>query len=301
MRDVNFVIDDTGSRSWYDATVADNPAGHGGFVIKELIPLKIRRLLGTRWDQWHRDRAKAQLLRSLGGNAVQCNVCGWEGSGFTDDCWHPGTICPNCGSQVRHRLLVAALDGQSSIQGLSEHDLLKGKSVLHFAPERQLRERVRNMASRHITADFDRGDCDLRLDISRMPDVGDSSFDAVIVCDVLEHVPDDASALREIFRVLAPTGTAILTVPQKDPPSTTDEDVTVLPEAEREKRFGQKDHVRMYGEDFIDRVKLAGFTVSTVDQSAFPDDIIARHVLHPPVLNPNPLATNHRKIYFARK
>jgi SAM-dependent methyltransferase len=244
---------------------------------------------------------KRALLESLQGSGTKCNVCGWEGGAFTDDQWHPGTICPMCGSQVRHRMLAAAFDGLSATPGLDEKTLLAGKRILHFAPERQLRERISCLAMTHTTADFDRGDCDLRLDISRMPSVASQSFDVLIACDVLEHVPDDAAAFREIHRVLAPGGVAILTVPQMDPPAPTDEDPSVLSEQEREKRFGQKDHVRMYGDDFTARLELNGFSVTTIEQSSFPRPAIASHILHPPVASTNQLATNQRRIYFAAK
>lgn len=270
-------------------------------LMKSLIPLPIRRSLGNWWHARQTRATKARLLDSLRGNAVACNVCGWEGACFTDDNWHPGTICPNCGSQVRHRLLVAALDGRASRPGLTEADIFLGKSLLHFAPERQLRDRLRRAAARYVTADFGRGDCDLRLDISSMPEVADVSVERVVVCDVLEHVPDDRAAFREILRVLAPGGLAILTVPQKDPPAETDEDPAVTTEEDRKKRFGQKDHVRMYGDDFSERLREAGFLVEILTVKDFPDSCVRRHVLHPPVPNGNPLATNHRRIYFARK
>ena len=220
---------------------------------------------------------------------------------MTDDIWHPGTICPACGSQVRHRMLAAAFDGLSATPDLDERSLLSGKTILHFAPERQLRERIRKAASVYTSADFDRGDCDLKLDISAMPEVPDSSCDTLIACDVLEHVPDDSAAFREIHRVLKPGGSAILTVPQMDPPSRTDEDPMAKTEHERERRFGQKDHVRMYGDDFPDRLRAAGFSLSIVDVRSFSPLIQSAHVLHPPVANASRLATNQRRIYFARK
>jgi SAM-dependent methyltransferase len=197
--------------------------------------------------------------------------------------------------------LTAALDGHAALPNLSERDLLTGKSLLHFAPERQLRERFRSVASHYVTADFDRGDCDLRLDISHMPEVADASFEALIVCDVLEHVPDDHAAFREIHRVLKPGGIAILSVPQKDSPATTDEDPTVTSEAERERRFGQKDHVRMYGDDFLERLISSGFEVQVLTSESLPREWISKHVLTPPIPSQNPLATNQRRIYFARK
>lgn len=49
-------------------------------------------------------------------------------------------------------------------------------------------------------------------DICAMP-FADDSFDLVLATDVVEHVEDDAGALREIVRVLRPGGTLLLTVP----------------------------------------------------------------------------------------
>ncbi|HEY6980695.1 class I SAM-dependent methyltransferase [Reyranella sp.] len=51
-----------------------------------------------------------------------------------------------------------------------------------------------------------------RGDICAMPFAG-SSFDLVLATDVIEHVEDDALALRETARVLEPGGAAIVTVP----------------------------------------------------------------------------------------
>jgi SAM-dependent methyltransferase len=49
-------------------------------------------------------------------------------------------------------------------------------------------------------------------DATRMP-FADGSFDVIIAAEILEHVPADQAALREIRRVLAPGGTVAVTVP----------------------------------------------------------------------------------------
>jgi len=269
--------------------------------MKQLIPLTLRKTLGNWWHDLQYRQRKAALLRSLEGTGVKCNICGWEGRAFTGDHWHPGTVCPNCGSQVRHRLLTATLDGLGGPPCLAESVLLVGKEILHFAPERQLRERIRAPSKRYVTADYDRGDCDLKLDMSSMPSVADSSYDITIACDVLEHVPNDLAAMKELHRILRPEGTAILSVPQMDPPATTDADTSVTDPVERERRFGQKDHVRMYGDDFIDRLQATGFSVTTVTENDFESVEVSRLGMKPPVPSPERLATNFRRIYFAKK
>jgi SAM-dependent methyltransferase len=271
------------------------------FTLAQLIPQPIRFFLGNTYYHYKASSKKQKLLGSLKGDAVDCNICHWKGRCFADDHWHPETVCPNCGSQVRHRLFTATLDGQSNHPDLAEKQLLAGKEVLHFAPERQLRERIRSVSRKYTTADFDRGDCDLKLDMSAMPSVTDSSFDVIIACDVLEHVLDDLAAMRELYRILRPGGIAILSIPQMDPPAVTDQDPSVKTEAEREKRFGQKDHVRMYGDDFAERLSSTGFRIEVITDANFEPESVSRLVLRPPIRSYHILATNERRIYFCRK
>jgi len=208
-------------------------------------------------------------------------------------------VCPVCRSQVRQRMLAAMLDALAGAE-YSENSLIRGEDVLQFAPEKRLQRRIMNSAAKCVTADYARGDCDLQLDMSNMPTVPSKSFDVVIACDVLEHVPDDRAAMRELRRVLREPGVAILTVPQKDSPSVTDEDAGVKESSERERRFGQKDHLRIFGDDFVERLANENFVITVLAEEKFPADAVQRHVLRPPVRNPHPLATNRRCIYIAR-
>ncbi|MBM3857440.1 MAG: class I SAM-dependent methyltransferase [Verrucomicrobia bacterium] len=269
--------------------------------IQSFIPLSIRRCLGNSLHSLAAHKKKKKLLKKLQGSAVECNICHWQGSRFTDDPWHAGTVCPNCGSQVRHRMLVALLDGKSMLPHFDEEHLLCGKKILHFAPERQLRDRIQKAAEIYVSTDYDRGDVDLKLDMSEMPSVLDEDFDVVIACDVLEHVPDDRAAMRELHRILKSKGLAIITAPQKDSPSQTDEDPSITSPEERTKHFGQKDHLRIFGDDLKARLEEARFSVSVIDASAFSQNAIERFVLMPPTISSHPLATNHRRFYFAKK
>ncbi len=87
-------------------------------------------------------------------------------------------------------------------------------------------------------------------------------FDLILCSHVLEHIPDDRGALRQLRRVLRPGGAAVIQVPLRTGP--TDEDASVVDPAARHRRFGQFDHVRFYGSDFTDRVRAAGFGVEAV-------------------------------------
>ncbi|HIK13579.1 MAG TPA: class I SAM-dependent methyltransferase [Oscillatoriaceae cyanobacterium M33_DOE_052] len=229
---------------------------------------------------------------------VQCNICQWEGKHFLGTHWHPYTVCPNCGSAVRHRLLFAALN----LKQFSFNNLVAGKKILHFAPENILSTKFKNAAAKYITADLLRSGSEMKLDIANMSSFPDNTFDLLVACDVLEHVPDHIKAMQEIHRILSPGGYAILTVPQKDHLATTFEDPSIVDPKEREKIFGQADHLRIYGDDFPQILtQAAGFTVTVVNESEFAEELVKKHVLFPPVLSTDPLATNYRKIFIAHK
>ncbi|MBV6405747.1 MAG: methyltransferase domain-containing protein [Flavobacteriales bacterium] len=203
--------------------------------------------------------------RALRGNAVHCPLCGQGAVAFlpSGDPPRPHALCPFCGSLERTRMMALALHQR----GLPR----AGQHVLHVAPDRSLRERIRATPGITYTAGdkkepgytYPPGTMD--LDVTALPFPADR-FDLVICSHVLEHVPDDRTAMRELFRVLRPGGLAILLVPMSARP-TTDEDPAVTDPQERRRRFGQHDHVRLYGRDYPDRLRAAGFTV-TVEQPA---------------------------------
>jgi hypothetical protein len=89
-------------------------------------------------------------------------------------------------------------------------------------------------------------------------------------------------------------------VPQKDGLATTHEDSTITSSRDREKVFGQSDHLRIFGDDFPTLVTNEGFGVQSFGPESVTPDIVSRNVLVPPVLSANPLATNYRKVFFCR-
>jgi len=230
---------------------------------------------------------------------VECNVCGWEGKHFGSNRWHKLSICWNCWSEVRHRLIIETL---SHRELLSFQKLVEGKDVLHFAPERKVGNIIKKYAHNYVTADINPKGVDLRIDISDMVGIPSHEFDLIVVCEILEHVNNDKRALEEIHRVLRPEGYAILTVPQDDSLEVTYEDASITTDNGRERAFGQSDHLRLYGKNFQDILENVGFHVTIINEKNFSEDIVKKHVLVPPKFTDHPFARCvSRKVYFARK
>ena len=184
-----------------------------------------------------------------------CAVCEGTFESFLDYGIKPraDAQCPACGSLERHRLLFVFLRMRTDFFDGRE------KRVLHVAPERSV-EKVFAAACGpgYLSADLNDPLAMEKMDITdiRHPD---DSFDAVICSHVLEHVPEDRKAMRELCRVLRPTGFAILNVPVVA--KTTFEDPSIVTPADKQRVYGHFDHVRNYGRDYVDRLVESGFEV----------------------------------------
>jgi predicted SAM-dependent methyltransferase len=112
----------------------------------------------------------------------------------------------------------------------------------------------------------------VKMDVTdiRFPD---GAFDVVYCSHVLEHVLEDKRAMREFYRVLKVGGWAIILVPIFPGRLETFEDPSVTDPAERTRLFGQKDHVRWYGQDYLERLRESGFVVNVVN----PEDFLAKN------------------------
>ena len=188
------------------------------------------------------------------GEARFCSICRSRLSRFLPFGNLPDEWCPVCASMGRHRFMWIILQTHTNL--LDETP----KRLLHFAPERSLEDALAGVPGLlSTTADLYDPHVDDRVDIRSMP-YEDSTFDAVLCSHVLEHVDNDRAAIREIARVLRPGGWAVIMVPYFDG-MLTDEDPSITDPAERERRFGQQDHVRFYGRDIADRLADAGLHV----------------------------------------
>lgn len=165
-------------------------------------------------------------------------------------------LCPNCLSLERHRLMWLFLKEKTDF-------FQSSKKILHIAPEICFIDRFETLhKDDYITADIESPLAKVKLDVHEMP-FPDNSFDVTFCNHVMEHVTDDIKAMSEIYRVLKPGGFAIIQIPEFHPiPEKTYEDKTIIESKEREKHFGQDDHVRLYGKDYPDRLRSAGFTVT---------------------------------------
>ena len=162
--------------------------------------------------------------------------------------------CPVCGSFDREHLVYLYLKNRPQL-------LSRGAKLLHVAPESNLRTWLRSMPELdYVSADLSADDVDLNFDLTNIP-LPNATFHAIICNHVLEHIPDDAKAMSELLRILKPGGWAILQTPISSSLAQTYEDFSITDPADRERAFGQNDHVRIYAMDYVDRLKRAGFEV----------------------------------------
>lgn len=196
------------------------------------------------------------------GNQVQCPI-----SGKTYRKFLPygrikpreNALCPDSLSLERHRLLWLYLQRKTNF-------FQAPLKVLHIAPEICFLKKFEKLSNlqEYITADLESPWAKVKMDIHRMP-FADDSFDVVFCNHVLEHVTDDLQALREIRRVLKQGGWAILQSPLDWNLPKTYEDKSITSPQEREKAFGQSDHLRLYGRDYAERIASVGFRVVVDD------------------------------------
>lgn len=236
-------------------------------AIKDAVPNQYAEVLKNRY----RDLSKPIQRWRFRGTARRCPLCESDVREFRPAGIVPrsNARCPVCGSLERHRLLWLYLTQRT--------DLLRGprRKLLHVSPEYVIGTRLRNHpAIDYLSSDLESRQVMVQMDITDIQ-LPAHTFDVIICNHVMEHIPDDRRAMAELFRVLKPGGWAILQTPIGR--ETTFEDPAVQTPDERVRLFGQRDHVRIYGRDYSDRLASVGFTVTVDDYvRTFDDAAIAR-------------------------
>ncbi len=185
-----------------------------------------------------------------------------------------GYACPYCRASCRDRLY--ALYIEEFISGIEQPRCIR---MLDFAPAPGTTRRIRELARNHAislayrSADLYSEAVDDQVDIMDMKIYEDDSFDFILCSHILEHVEDDRRALRELRRVLKKSGTCILMTPIYLGINHIDEDPSEDDEAERCRRFGQDDHIRLYSKSgFLERVRESGLSVRELGLDHFGKD-----------------------------
>ena len=143
----------------------------------------------------------------------------------------------------------------------------KTLKVLHIAPEQCFYNLFKNLKNiNYTTFDLNSPLADIKGDICNLP-FKENSFDFILCNHVLEHINDDKKAMKELYRVLNKNGTAILQVPINQKSSKTFEDSSIVDKKERIEKFGQYDHIRLYGLDYFKKLKSFGFKVDPLKYS----------------------------------
>ena len=162
------------------------------------------------------------------GHARHCPICGFTGFRFARAGkvnLRPDKQCPRCRSRERHRAAYMLLQDRL---GTDHH-------TIHCAPEPYIEKWLRSLSTDYLSIDLYEPAM-RQIDLTDM-DLESESSTLLWCSHVLEHIPEDGKAMREIFRVLKPGGVAVIQVPIRG--DVTDEDPSVTTPQQRIERFGQ--------------------------------------------------------------
>jgi SAM-dependent methyltransferase len=150
--------------------------------------------------------------------------------------------------------------------------------LLEVAPIHLVRPLAAELGYEFCSLDLMSPRADVRGDLCELP-MRSESVDVVVCFHVLEHIWEDRRAAAEIARVLSGDGVAIIVVPFERRNESTLEDPDT-PVQDRQRLYGQSDHVRLYGRDVSDRLRSAGLAVNEVRwDELFGDDEYQRLAL----------------------
>jgi hypothetical protein len=189
------------------------------------------------------------------GDKVRCNVCDTH---FNEFILLPNgeKLCPKCGSLPRQRRLWFLWENLN---------IPKGSKILHFSPSRTLGKKFRNLGIyTYHTSDFEAEfPADFEYDLTNIA-VSDAEYDIIICYHVLEHIPDDAKAMQELYRVLRKGGKVLIQTPFQA--GEIYEDFSITTPEGRLQHFGQADHVRIYSVQGLKaRLEKVGFKLAIME------------------------------------
>ncbi len=174
---------------------------------------------------------------------------GYSGVAKRQNVLSPGTM-----SLERHRYLWLYLKNKTNF-------FTANLKVLHIAPEQSFYKIFRSMPNLdYTTGDYNSPIADIHFDLHKAP-FEDNTFDVIFCNHVLEHVEDAHQCMRELYRIMKPGGWGIFQVPY-NPDKKTYEDPTITSPEQRAIHFGQKDHLRAFGNDYTEWLSDAGFNVT---------------------------------------
>lgn len=225
----------------------------------------VKAVLRTAFTKQMFEQLRLAAISHAKADPGTCPACGFHGRfGPFGMPVRTGAICPKCWSLERQRLLALAIQ--------REEIGIRGRDIVHFAGEKSVAGLIRAKTPKSYRVSEYEGDHgDLRLDMEHI-DLPDNSLDLVIANHVLEHI-DDRKALAEVFRVLRPSGEFVCMVPIVEGWCETYENSAITSELERDRHFGQFDHVRYYGADLRERIRTVGFQIREI--TAGPADVLS--------------------------
>jgi SAM-dependent methyltransferase len=212
------------------------------------------------------------------GNKVECPVCGRSYSKFlaygSNAAHRTNVLCPGDLTLERHRLMWLYLRDASNFFSAPQ------LNVLHIAPEQCFHGLFKKQPNlNYLTADLESPIADMHFDLHTIP-LEDNRFDVIFCNHVMEHVDDALQCMRELYRVMAPGGWGILQVPQDFSRKETLEDPSIQSPEDREKHYWQKDHVRLFGQDYPEWLQNSGFQVTIFEkENYYTPEIMERYRL----------------------
>lgn len=183
------------------------------------------------------------MIEAKSAEHLACNVCGQPLASFEDFNGRAKARCQKCGSVERQRVFAQIYD-----EFLGKEFDLRSKRVLALSPSNaeKLIYSARAIAD-VVTLDI-RPEIkpDIVADITNMPQIESSSFDAVIASYVMTCVHDLDAALFEISRILKPGARFLFCDPLKFNSETVDHQ-------------DPEKIVSWYGKEIYERYKVGGF------------------------------------------